>query len=266
MPKNVRTAAIARQLPQALLAGNTCGMAGQSHRTPILLTRPAAQSRRFAQSLRRAVSQPLRVTIAPLMQPIFFPISTPLIAPAVLVFTSETGVAAYAADPFAGAMMAYCVGDATARVARKQGLQAISASGDAHDLVDLILRTRPAGPILHLRGQESTGDVVSRLTEAGLDATDLVVYAQAPCALTSAALRLLRGHEPVVLPLFSPRSARLFCAAVQPTAPLHIAAMSQAVADALGHLPHIQLRIAAAPTAAAMVQTVKDLLTAARSA
>jgi uroporphyrinogen-III synthase len=235
-------------------------MARQSHPPRILLTRPAAQSRRFAASVRRAVALPLRITISPLMRPVLLPDAVPGGPVAALIFTSETGVAAYAAQPQRIAAIAYCVGDRTARAARNLGLRVVSAGGDAEALIALLKRASPPGALLHLRGRDARGDVAPRLVAAGLQAAAAIVYDQAPCPPTPAALRLLRGTAPVILPLFSPRSARLFAASVTATAPLHIIAMSPAVADALPPSVPDRLVIAQHPTAEAMAAAVKEWL------
>ncbi|NJO38981.1 MAG: hypothetical protein HC871_17015 [Rhizobiales bacterium] len=52
-------------------------MVGQSHPPCILLTRPMAQSRRFARDLRAAVPFSLRITISPLMTPVLMPDAVP---------------------------------------------------------------------------------------------------------------------------------------------------------------------------------------------
>jgi uroporphyrinogen-III synthase len=257
---------IACRLPEACLAGNTCDMAGQSHPFRILLTRPTAQSQRFARDLRRAVPFALRITISPVLMPVLLPDAVPPGPVAALIFTSETGVLAYAAQSARIASLAYCVGDRTARAARALGLRAVSADGDAETLIALVKSQAPNGRLLHLRGQDARGDVAPRLTVAGVHTDAAIVYDQQPCPLTPAALRLLRGRAPVILPLFSPRSARLFAASVEPVAPLRIVAMSRAVADAIAPALGADVAIAARPTSEAMIAAVKDWLTGPSSA
>ncbi len=241
-------------------------MAGQSHAPRILLTRPAAQSQRFARDLRRAVPLALRITISPLMQPVLMPDAVPDRLVAGLIFTSETGVQAYAAQPLRIAQVAYCVGDRTARTARALGMQVVSADGDAEALIALIKAQSPDGPLLHLRGRDARGDVAPRLTAAGVQTDTVIVYDQQPCAPTPAALRLLRGRVPLIVPLFSPRSARLFAAIVEPVAPLRIVAMSEAVANAVDPALGGDIAIAKAPTSAAMVVAIREWLTRPSSA
>ncbi|NUB45308.1 uroporphyrinogen-III synthase [Fertoebacter nigrum] len=243
-------------------------MARQSHVPPILLTRPAAQADRFAALLRARMGE-LAIVTSPLLAPEF--LATPLPAAPVtgLVFTSETGVAGFLRLPAAASLAGlpvWCVGDQTARVARAAGLAARSASGDAAALLTAIVAAGGKGPLLHLCGQDTRGNLAARLTGAGISTTAVTVYAQRPQGLTPGAMALLHGPAPVVVPLFSPRTAALFAAAagtITPLAPLWVVAFSPAVADAVPQQLSTRLRISAAPDAAAMAEAVAALIAAA---
>lgn len=221
-------------------------MSGQSH-IPILLTRAAAQNERFAARLAGRIVQ------SPLAEVRFLHPDLPLADCA--IFTSENAVHALAGR--LPAPRAWCVGDRTAEVARQAGFLAWSASGDADALVAAILNA-PPGRCLHLRGRETRGDVAARLNAAGIPCAEAVVYDIAPIPPTTEALALLAGAAPVIVPLFSPASARRF-AQVPARAPLRLACLSPAVAAAAP--PAAEVRIAAEPTAAAMI----DLLAAMQS-
>ena len=94
----------------------------------------------------------------------------------------------------------------------------------------------PATPLLHLRGAHAVTDLAGRLTAEGLACDEAVVYAQRERPPTPEALAVLAGNVPVLVPLFSPRSARLAAQAVRaarrdgPGAPLHAVAISEAAA------------------------------------
>lgn len=246
-------------------------MARQSHVPPILLTRPAAQAARFADLLRQRLGETVVVT-SPLLAPEFLVPDLPEMPVRGLIFTSETGVEGFLRLPDAASLAqvpVWCVGDQTARVAREAGLAARSASGDAAALLAAIIAAGDKGPLLHLCGQDTRGDLAARLTGAGISTTVATVYAQQPQPLTPAALALLRGSTPVVVPLFSPRTAAVFAAAagtIAPLAPLWIAAFSPAVAGAVPQQISTRLRISATPDAAAMVNAVVALIAAAADA
>jgi uroporphyrinogen-III synthase len=175
-------------------------------------------------------------------------------------------VAALARLRPSGGLPAWCVGDRTAQAARKAGYGARSAAGDAAALVAAILAEAPPGPLLHARGEDSRGAVADRLTAAGLPTAEALVYAQRPAALSDEARRLLGGADPILVPLFSPRSAEIFAAAladIPRPAPLWVAALSPAVADAAAPLSPARMAIAGAPDADALLQAAEGLIAAA---
>jgi uroporphyrinogen-III synthase len=233
-------------------------MTPQSRALPVLLTRPEAAGDRFAAELAAAFGDRVAVLSSPLLQPLLLRPALP--DAAALVLTSETGVRAAAGYGAGLPRRAYCVGRRTADAASAAGFQAISADGDADALVALILRSGERGPLLHLHGRDTRGDVVPRLAAAGLPATGAVVYAQDPCPLTPAARALLDGAGPVVVPLFSPRTAQLFAATAPHRAALWVAALSPAVAAALGSLPVARLAVADAPDAGSLIAALGPLI------
>lgn len=191
---------------------------------PILLTRPAPQSARFAAALGRPC------LISPLIAPRF--LSPVLPRAEALILTSETG--AEAAARLVPPGLAFCVGDRTAEVARGLGFEVRSARGDAEALIALIL-SHPPLTLLHARGREARGEVAARLTAAGRPTAEAVVYAQEPRPLSPEAEVLLARAPFVLVPLFSPRSATLLAAEVRrlsAPARLRVVAMSAAVAEA----------------------------------
>lgn len=149
-----------------------------------------------------------------------------------LVFTSANAVAAYVAAKGPKDLPCYTVGDATARAAEEAGLRAISAGGDAEALIRRILADGARGPMLHLRGAHARGDVADRLSAQGCPVSEAIVYAQHARPLTDEARALLGGSAPVILPVFSPRSAILL-GDTPVAAPVYLVAMSQAVAESL---------------------------------
>lgn len=241
-------------------------MASQS-RHPFLLTRPAAQGERFAAALRARFGAGIRLVTAPLLQPVFLAPPLPEGAQA-LIFTSETGVEAVQRISAQAALLprrAWCVGERTAQVARAAGFETRSADGDAGALIAQVIAAGERGPLLHLRGAEARGEIAKHLTEAGISATEAVVYDQRPMPLTEEALELLRGKGPVIAPVFSPRTARLLVAELRravPQARLWVAALSPAVATEAAGLPPLRLQIAARPDAASLIAAIEALIDA----
>jgi uroporphyrinogen-III synthase len=103
----------------------------------------------------------------------------------------------------------------------------------------LILREKPQA-LIHLRGREARGDLAQRLSAAGVFTQERVVYAQDAQRLSDEAVSVLSGKAPVLVPLFSPRSAEILGTAWQGLAthaPLVVVAISQAVAEAAAFCP-----------------------------
>ncbi|NAZ37802.1 uroporphyrinogen-III synthase [Rubellimicrobium sp. CFH 75288] len=218
----------------------------------LLVTRPEPAARRFLEALRvlRGGRLP-RAVLSPALRIRPLEVRLPLV-PAGLILTSENGAARVPDFGLAG-LPAWCVGPRTRAVAEQAGLGAREAGPDAEALVAALVAERPAGPLLHLRGEQARGDVVARLREAGLAAEEAVVYRQEALAPSAEARAVLEGTRPTVLPLFSPRSAAVV-AGWGSRAPLHLVAMSPAVAEAAAGLPHRSLRLAARPDGEAMLR------------
>ncbi len=229
----------------------------QSRPLQLLLTRPKAQGLRFAKQLRAGLGQTFQITYSPLIQPVFLHPPLSKTQYHAVVLTSET--AAMAAESYDGLpKLAYCVGDQTARAARRAGFVTQSAAGDAEALIRMILQTFPNQPLLHMCGTDTRGDVAEKLKKAGIETHTLIVYRQDPAPLTKAAKHILEGIRPVIVPLFSPRTAQIFAAQAEPiaTAPLYVVGLSAAVMDAVGALPCVGFETATDPNAEAMIAAV----------
>ncbi len=233
-------------------------------RPAILLTRPAAASARFATAVTNRFGAKVETILSPLMQAVFHQPALPPVAFDAVIFTSEAGVEGARRLKTTGVPLpsrAYCVGDLTARAATSAGFKAVSAKGDASTLLALIQSAASAGPLLYLHGRDTRGGLAERLNLAGLVTHSALVYQQDPVPLTAKATTRLRQAEPVLIPLFSPRSADLLAAALPAgTAPLYLAAISAAVADRASRTPHRALHIAVRPDGEAMLDTLQELI------
>lgn len=207
----------------------------------LLLTRPEADSRRFAAMLPEweAVISPI-LRIEPVAHD-----ADRLHAARGLVFTSAHAVPA--AGPGRG-RLALCVGARTAEAAREAGFAPREGNGFAEGLLPLIGVAEV--PLIHPHG---------RYLARELPVEGMVVYDQIAQPLNDAARALLAGPDPVVVPLFSPRSARLLSAELRDCrAETWIAAISPAAMDQW-QAPVARSEIAANPSAKAMVATIRRL-------
>ncbi len=224
------------------------------NRPTILLTRPQAQSERFAQAL-----GDVPVVISPLMRIEMQPLDVDLTGYRGLVFTSENGVRACPDCT----LPAYCVGDRTAQAARAAGMRAVSAKGSADDLVRLITDRAIEGPLLHIRGEHARGDVAGKLRSLGLRLDEVVGYRQVAQPLNQQASKLLGGESIVILPLFSPRTARLFVADVgRINAHVRVVVISEAVKEALSGSVFDDITVSATPDAKGMIAAIQGRIDA----
>lgn len=227
-------------------------------RPTLLLTRPAAASRRFADQARAAFGPDLPVLIAPLMVPEFYAPPLPDWQPEGMLFTSETGVEAFGRLK-KGDGPAICVGPRTAEAAAAAGYQAEVVGGDAEGLVRELRARGLPGRWLHARGREAAGQLAERLNDAGMQVTELVVYAQNPLPLSEEALRLFTEMpERLVVPVFSPRSGRLLVEALGGLRcpGLRLAVISQAAARAVAPLGATRIEVAPTPDLEGMLSAL----------
>ncbi len=233
----------------------------------LLLTRARPQAERFAAEARARLG-PLRCVIAPLIEIAILPLTRDPAAHATLIFTSENGVSAFCSQSDLRDRPAFCVGPRTAAAAREAGFDATSAEaegGDAEGLLRRLRAVRPAQPLLHLRGEHAVTDLAGRLRREGLACAEAVVYAQRAMPLSPEGLAVLSGRAPVLLPLFSPRSAGLAAQAVAAAgnggrAAVHVIAISAAAAERwiAVHPDRVAVRVARTPDGAGMLEALAE--------
>uniref|UniRef100_UPI0038B2B9DE uroporphyrinogen-III synthase n=1 Tax=Mangrovicoccus ximenensis TaxID=1911570 RepID=UPI0038B2B9DE len=107
---------------------------------------------------------------------------------------------------------------------------------------------------MHLRGAHVSAPLAAPLRAAGLAVGEAVTYDQVPCPPVPEAAELLASPGPVLLPLFSARSARLLAPHLEGSrAELIVAAISPAVAAALPVQSAARLDVARRPDSGAVL-------------
>ena len=113
------------------------------------------------------------------------------------------------------------------------------------------------GAFLYLRGRHTSRDLAARLNAGGRTAREQIVYDQRAVPLSPTALSALRAG-PVIVPLFSPRTARLF---VDAASGLDLSAstalcISDRVAAEVASLGFGRVIVTAEPTADAVTREI----------
>jgi len=218
----------------------------------ILLTRPRAQAQEFADALAAHIDA--EIAIHPLQDIMICPPPDP--RPAgyqAYIFTSPNGARAarhWGLPP----RPAYVVGQKTA--AATQGDAVFCADGDSTDLVALIGKHAPRGPLLHLHGTHVAGHITQDLARLGITCDSCVAYDQAALAAGDDVRSVLSGPRPVLIPVFSPRSAKLLIDTGENPQNWHIIAMSHKVAAIFDDIPCKKITIAERPNGPAMLHAV----------
>ncbi|WP_417806340.1 uroporphyrinogen-III synthase [Thioclava sp.] len=227
----------------------------------LLLTRPRTSSEAFARQFHARFGADWPVIVSPLLE--IVPLDATIPPADALIFTSQHGVNAFATHEGANGRVAYCVGARTAQAAQAAGFRAIVGDGGAKALVPIIAAAYRGESLLHARGEEVAFDVQESLNSAGIVTKSVILYRQHSLPLSAEAITALKRERGLLVPLFSPNSARAFHVALpDPHAPLLIAAISAAVAQSCAPAADMRIEVAPSPDANGMLEAISSLLRA----
>ncbi|SLN15256.1 uroporphyrinogen-III synthase [Oceanibacterium hippocampi] len=231
----------------------------------LLITRPEPDASHLASALRKLNVQSL---VEPMLT-IHLDDSRRLeIGPGVqaVLVTSRNAARALAVTCDRRDLKVYAVGDGTAQAARSAGFETVaSASGDLDALVEkVVAECDPSGgPLVHVAGSVTTGDLKGRLEAAGFSCRREVLYSAEPVTSVSPRLeKALVDREIDGVILFSPRTAAAFLALVEGAAlddtlaDLELFCLSEAVGKAAMPLLWREVHVAEQPNEEALLALV----------
>lgn len=227
----------------------------------LLLTRPEASSEAFCKALPQETCEAVDILISPLLS---IRVTGPL--PGFdgitgLIFTSVNALDAYRALGGQGLdMPVVAVGKTTARAASACGFDVDVAGGTADHLVQHILDRGYSGGLMHLRGEIAIGDIALRLSEAGVETFEAILYKQEIEPFSSSVREALSQDRAVIAPVFSPRTAEHLARESVGLGDMSYAAISRAVANALPSDAAGRTRISETPNREGMVALVADMV------
>lgn len=226
----------------------------------LIVTRPAVDAEAMAATLRSLGHE---TECHPLLEIVPRPCpASALEGVGALIVTSRNALRSLAenggvAGEAARGLPVFCVGEATAALARQMGFTTThTGPGTAKELAPLILRsaTPSTGTLLYLTGDHLAFDLEAILTAGGLTVRRVVAYESRELSADAAAHlveKLRTGVDGVIL--MSPRSAsvlaRLLGAAQSPGA-IICYCLSEAVAKPLRGLANVSVCVARHPTEA----------------
>lgn len=231
----------------------------------VIVTRPEPDGAAFA---RKLAEYGVESIASPVLVVRYMDIAREIHKAGAVLFTSANGVRAYSAGGGSVEIPAFVIGVSTAEAARTVGFASIAiGDGDVGSLAELAgnrLNAKPAaGDVLHIGGQEQTGDLVGQLGARGIKAQRVVAYAADPAAALSAAAQAAirsAGEKPWVAH-FSSRSAIEFLRLANEAGleaqlwRIGCACFSAAVADAAG-AGWRQRVIATSPNGDALIEAI----------
>ncbi|MEL6994341.1 MAG: uroporphyrinogen-III synthase [Pseudomonadota bacterium] len=261
----LRDVPAAGNTPAALKQLHRLGMTNaQAQETPvILITRPEASGRMFADQIAELIGNNHDIIQSPLLVIERFKSPPNLSDIKTLIFTSAHAVRAFVDLEKRRDFVCYVVGSATAEIAMLANFEPIDGGGHADALIEKIINDLPQTPCLYVRGEHVSSDLAGMLNAAGITTHQVTLYGQSVSPLNLEARDALNSKKPVLLPLFSARSAQLFFEQGIGSAPLHVIAMSEAVAANVPRAKVKSIRIARQPNKDGMLDALLSLWNAA---
>lgn len=222
----------------------------------VILTRPRAASEAFKADLEPSLAG-VSILMSPLLEIVPTDYSVDLTGYFGVIFTSTNGVL-HGGPP--SDVPAFCVGNATTELAVQHGWNAQTLGETSQDLIAALKDLRPQVPLLHIGGRHRRGDVATHLARSGISTDTIDVYDQRLKPLSNEAKLVLRGEKPVIVPLFSPRTAGQFAAEADIKAPVHFVAISDSVLAEVATLPYVSQHVSSAPDAKSVSETLRNVL------
>ena len=218
----------------------------------IVLTRPEKEARDFSNRILSRLPE-VKIIISPLITIKFTKPKVDLTAFEGIIFTSSNGVEAVKNLSIPQNMPCFAVGPKTAQKASELGFLASQGPGNSDDLITLILSRPSFGRLLHISGEHTRGNISKQLTQAGHSCERIVAYKQETLSLTTEALDAFKRGKPLILPLFSPRTAQLLITQNVPLEQSYMIALSEAVAEPFKGFNVSSLTVAKAPNSDSML-------------
>ena len=174
---------------------------------PVLVSRAEPGATHSVEALRKRGVKAIK---APTADILFLDKRLNMCGVSALVFTSANGVRAYTRVSKRFDVPAFCVGTATANLARSFGFdQVLCADGDGEALARLIERHPPEGEMVHVRGDDVGFELVEGLTGSAIKLRSEILYRAVMVASFQPIVWEVLKEHPVVL-IYSSKGAERF--------------------------------------------------------
>ena len=193
----------------------------------LLLTRPLGGNERFCLKIKHLLYS-CEILDNPIQRIDFLPSLSKVNKNSVLIFTSANGLRAAKKHNLIN-KKCFVVGANTKKIAVSFGYDVLGFSKDQENLLKLIKSKKPTESMVHIRGKHTFGNLCDALKRNQFSCLDIIGYNQEPLKIKKQNLQKIQSGRPVVLPIFSPRSAELLQSNLDLTG-FNVIAISEAVA------------------------------------
>tara|TARA_A200000159_G_scaffold134219_1_gene132716 strand:- start:202 stop:939 length:738 start_codon:yes stop_codon:yes gene_type:complete len=193
----------------------------------LLLTRPLGGNERFCLKIKHLLYS-CEILDNPIQKINFLPSLSKVNKNSVLIFTSANGLRAAKKHNLIN-KKCFVVGANTKKIAVSFGYDVLGFSKDQENLLKLIKSKKPTESMVHIRGKHTVGNLCDALKRNQFSCLDIIGYNQEPLKIKKQNLQKIHSGRPVILPIFSSRSAELLQSNLDLTG-FNIIAISEAVA------------------------------------
>ena len=223
----------------------------------LLLTRPQDGNEQFCLKIKHLL-QKCEILDNPIQKIEFLPALSEVKKNSVLIFTSINGLRSAEKYNLIN-KKCFVVGENTKRVATSLGYEVLGFSSNQENLLKLIKSNKPSENMVHIRGKHTVGNLCDSLKRSAVSCMDIVGYNQKPLKIRKKTLQKIQSGRPVILPIFSSRSAKLIESNVDLTG-FNVVVISEAVAKTLTGIELGELVISKKPDLNSMQEATLAIL------
>ena len=223
----------------------------------LLLTRPLGGNERFCLKIKHLLYS-CEILDNPIQKIDFLPSLSKVNKNSVLIFTSANGLRAAKKHNLIN-KKCFVVGANTKKIAVSFGYDVLGFSKDQENLLKLIKSKKPTESMVHIRGKHTVGNLCDALKRNQFSCLDIIGYNQEPLKIKKQNLQKIHSGRPVILPIFSSRSAELLQSNLDLTG-FNVIAISEAVAKIITGVELGELVISKKPDLNSMQEATLAIL------
>ena len=223
----------------------------------LLLTRPLGGNERFCLKIKHLLYS-CEILDNPIQKIDFLPSLSKVNKNSVLIFTSANGLRAAKKHNLIN-KKCFVVGANTKKIAVSFGYDVLGFSKDQENLLKLIKSKKPTESMVHIRGKHTVGNLCDALKRNQFSCLDIIGYNQEPLKIKKQNLQKIHSGRPVILPIFSSRSAELLQSNLDLTG-FNVIAISEAVAKIITGVELGELVISKKPDLSSMQEATLAIL------